>query len=40
LNHDTLLKSYMNECLKQCKVPTWEGWTELKRLHEEIEVIA
>jgi hypothetical protein len=24
----------MNECLSQCKVPTWEEWTELKRLYE------
>ena len=33
-NHDTFLKFYMNECLNQCKVPTWEEWTELKRLYE------
>ena len=26
-NHDVFLKFYMNECLSECKVSTWEEWT-------------
>ena len=33
-NQDTFLKFYMDECLGKCKVPTWDEWTELKRLYE------
>ena len=34
INHEAFLKFYMYECLSQCKVPTWEEWTGLKRLYE------